>query len=383
MWLVMLLQAVFLTACVSAEKQPEDITTISQVKEPESREDKVREETEDLKQEEMDVPQPSEVRVAIADFSRPQESAAYASVPVAKQAAASQDDKIQHIRDIYNRTVGDQGSYRQSGGCYYTADGVLAKAVVSNGNAVLDEVMHKNGYTTYSLEYYYEDWSGGDGYPIFIYAVIDKKEYRYYFCQGEFIRRVGPESGGNTNDNPEMNAFIRTLLDQGASYRSQSATASAPSAESISDFSRPQESAAYSSISAAASQDDKIQHIRDIYNRTVGDQGSYRQSGGCYYTADGVLAKAVVSNGNAVLDEVMHKNGYTTYSLEYYYEDWSGGDGYPIFIYAVIDKKEYRYYFCQGEFIRRVGPESGGNTNDNPEMNAFIRVLLDEGASYR
>ncbi len=44
----------------------------------------------------------------------------------------------------------------------------------------------------------------------------------------------------------------------------------------------------------------------------------------------------------------------------------------------MIDKKEYRYYFCQGEIIRRVGPENGGSINDNPKMNSFIQILRDE-----
>ncbi|NBH71631.1 hypothetical protein D3Z51_06265 [Clostridiaceae bacterium] len=149
-------------------------------------------------------------QIAAADF----EVMAQEAVPAAAMASVSQDEKIQHIRNIYNRTVGNQGSYYQFGGCYYTAEGVLTKAVASNGNIALDETMHKNGYTTYSLEYYYEDWADGDRYPVFIYAVIDKKEYRYYFCEGEFIRRIGPEGGGNRNDTPQLNSFIQTLHDE-------------------------------------------------------------------------------------------------------------------------------------------------------------------------
>lgn len=223
------LLTILLTACSNIEKQPKDITTVSQTRESESKrdnikedkseEDEIKEETEGVEQEETEISQELEVQVAISDFSRQQESQTSSSVPVVEQAAASQDDKIQHIRDIYNYTVKNQENYQQFEGYYYTAAGVLAKAVVSNGNTVLDEVMHKNGYSTYSLEYYYEDWPGGDSYPIFIYAVIDKKEYRYYFCQGEFIRRVGPEGGGNTNDAPKMNSFIATLRDEGMRFR--------------------------------------------------------------------------------------------------------------------------------------------------------------------
>ena len=135
--------------------------------------------------------------------------------------SAAQEERIRHIAEVYDRTIQDQGNYRQEGGRYYTAGGVLAKAVVSNGDPVLDEVMRKSGYKTYALEYFYEDWPQGDGYPIYIYAVIDENVYRYYFCQGEFIRRIGPEGGGNTNDAPKMNAFIQTLRDEGAAYRGQ------------------------------------------------------------------------------------------------------------------------------------------------------------------
>ena len=43
LWLVMLLHVVFLTACVSTEKQTEDITNISQTRESESKEDNIKE----------------------------------------------------------------------------------------------------------------------------------------------------------------------------------------------------------------------------------------------------------------------------------------------------------------------------------------------------
>lgn len=133
--------------------------------------------------------------------------------------ALSQEEKIQHIRDMYGRIIQEQDGYRKENGKYYGADGVLMKAEVSNGNAVLDKVMKQNGYSVYGVDYYYDDLSSGDNYPIFIYMVIDGREYRYYFYYGEFIRRVGPEGGGNTNDSPNMNQFVRTLRNEGASYR--------------------------------------------------------------------------------------------------------------------------------------------------------------------
>ena len=139
----------------------------------------------------------------------------------AEAVSSAQEERILHIAEVYDRTIQDQENYRQEGGRYYTAGGVLAKAVVSNGDPVLDEAMRKSGYKTYTLEYFYEDWPQGDSYPIYIYAVIDENVYRYYFCQGAFIRRIGPEGGGDTNDAPKMNDLIQTLLDQGAAYRRQ------------------------------------------------------------------------------------------------------------------------------------------------------------------
>lgn len=145
-----------------------------------------------------------------------------AAMPTAAPAAAASgggahNDRIEHIRDVYYRTVENQSGYRQEGGKYYNGNGLLVKAVVSNGNAVIDSAMRSNGYTTYSLEYYYDDTSYAESNPIFIFAVIDGKEYRYYFNNGNFIRRVGPE--GSINDNPEINSFITALLDEGRAYR--------------------------------------------------------------------------------------------------------------------------------------------------------------------
>lgn len=274
------LSLILLTACANKEKQPETPITVSRIEETgeegegkkeERKEERAREDMADgsvTDKESQPAGQPK-TQIAAADFSRPPEVMAQEAVPAAAMASVSQDEKIQHIRNIYNRTVGNQGSYRQSGGCYYTAEGVLAKAVASNGNTTLDETMHKNGYTTYSLEYYYEDWADGDRYPVFIYAVIDKKEYRYYFCEGEFIRRVGPEGGGNTNDSPEMNTFIQTLRDVGAYYRNGAmAPAAAETAEARADWSRA----------------DKIAYIDSVYN----GGGSHTQ-------------KIVLSTGNPVL----------------------------------------------------------------------------------
>ncbi len=69
----------------------------------------------------------------------------------------------------------------------------------------------------------------------------------------------------------------------------------------------PVQSASPTTIQSSTTQSDKIQHIRDIYYRIVGNQNSYQQFGGRYYTAGGVLVKEVISNGNAVLDEIVRK----------------------------------------------------------------------------
>lgn len=220
----MFLSLILLTACSNTKEQPESLSIVSRIEETEEEAERKEEAGEDKKEKNtVNEPVPDQisqaagqpkVQVAAEDFSRSPEAMTQEAAPASANTVGLQDDRIQDIRDIYNRTVNSQDSYYQSGGCYYTAGGVLAKAVVSNGTAVLDEAMRKNGYTSYSLEYYYEDWAGGDGYPIFIYAVIDKKEYRYYFFQGEFIRRVGPEGGGNRNDAPKTNSFIETLRDE-------------------------------------------------------------------------------------------------------------------------------------------------------------------------
>lgn len=138
------------------------------------------------------------------------------AIPAEPQENLSQDEKIAYIREVYNRTYQNQGSYQAIDGKYYQ-DGLLVKAEVGSGNPVLDEVMKKNSYSAYSLQYYYDDQSSFDSYPIFIFAVIDDKEYRYYFYHGSFIRRIGPD--GSVNDNPEANSFIEEILNEGKSYR--------------------------------------------------------------------------------------------------------------------------------------------------------------------
>lgn len=336
-----------LTACSGTGKQSNDMVSVSEDQE-------------------------KDIAVTISCNSKfPVQSAS----PTTIQSSTTQSDKIQHIRDIYYRIVGNQNSYRQSGGRYYTAGGVLVKAVVSNGNVVLDEIMRKNGYSAYSLEYYYEDWAGGDKYPIFIYAVIDKKEYRYYFCQGEIIRRVGPENGGSTNDNPKMNSFIQILRDEGASYRDEAMAAGASIASGTANGGAGTKN---------WSHEDKIAYIDEFYERITGYSKIYPSSDREWiYGGSDVVWKAVLSNGYPILDDAMKKNGYTEYTLECYYNiEYNEGND-AMLIHAWMNGKEYWYYFFNNELIRRIGPEGGGNCSDTPKMNSFIEILRDECAKHR
>lgn len=337
-----------LTACSGAEKQSQDQVLVSEI-------------------------QDQDIAATISSNSKfPVQSAS----PTVLKSSASQNDKIQHIQDIYNRIVREQSSYRQSEGHYYTAEGVLVKAAVTNGNTVLDKTMQKNGYTAYSLEYYYEDWIGGDNYPIFIYAVIDKKEYGYYFCQGEFIRRVGPEGGGNTNDSPIMNTFVKTLRDEGKSYRDEAMKAVPTTTETTN-----------AGTDGNWSHADKVAYIDGIYERITGYPSLYPPTdNGWVYGGNNRVWKAVLSNGYLILDDVMKKNGYTEYTLECYYdmeEDTVNKNNTAMLVHAWINGKEYWYYFFNDEFIRRIGPERGGNCNDTPKMNDFIETLRDECAKHR
>lgn len=135
----------------------------------------------------------------------------------AHAAAGSLADELDVIRQVYEAT--QRGSYTQNGGRWYRGP-VLVKAVAGRGSSsVIDGAMKKAGYTSYSLEYYYmnpdvaSDLNGYSGL-VFVYAVIDGREYRYYFDGYEhLIRRIGPDG---TQDYPEINWFIRDIYDAGA-----------------------------------------------------------------------------------------------------------------------------------------------------------------------
>lgn len=102
-----------------------------------------------------------------------------------------------------------------------------------------------------------------------------------------------------------------------------------------------------------------------------------------------MVIKTVLSNGNILLDPLMKKYGYNNYTVEYYYEnlDYKGEQivpyssyGSPVFILAVIDEREYRYYFHNDSMIRRIGPE--GTVSDNPKTNEFLNQLYQVGRLY-
>ncbi|MDO5418208.1 MAG: zinc ribbon domain-containing protein [Lachnospiraceae bacterium] len=177
----------------------------------------------------------------------------------------------------------------------------------------------------------------------------------------------------------------RTLPTEVPTLPRTAAETTAPAREAAAETTAPASTLAAETTAAmptpAAFQEDGIAYIRQVYNRTVQNQDHYQQTEGRYYTPEGRLVKAVVVNGNPTIDEAMRKNGYSDYRLEYYYDDLSDEEKNPVFLFAVIDGKEYRYYFEQGAFIRRIGPE--GSVNDHPDMNSFITALRDEGASYR
>lgn len=127
-----------------------------------------------------------------------------------------------------------------------------------------------------------------------------------------------------------------------------------------------------------------VQIIRGMYNKTnSGGYGSKDNQWMRPLTDGGDVVKAVVSNGDATLDRVMKENGYSNYTIQYYYDNpdyssqvVSGYDG-PNFAFVVIDGKEYRYYFCGNSMIRRIGPD--GAAVDNPKTNQFMDKIYKVG----
>lgn len=138
-----------------------------------------------------------------------------------------------------------------------------------------------------------------------------------------------------------------------------------------------------------------INDIRGIYSQT--NTGDYIRQGKQVLKSEQIdndliwntVLKTVLSNGNILLDPLMKKYGYSNYTVEYYYEnpDYRReqiplyyGSGSPVFILAVIDGREYRYYFHNESMIRRIGPE--GTVSDNPKTNEFLNQLYQVGRLY-
>lgn len=131
-----------------------------------------------------------------------------------------------------------------------------------------------------------------------------------------------------------------------------------------------------------------IATIRGMYNRTK--TGNYITKGNQLIRNEGdwsAVIRTVTGTGDELLDPIMKKYGYQTYSLEYYYDNsdyerkYVSGINGPNFIYAVINGKEYRYYFQENSMIRRIGPE--GTISDNPKTNEFLNLLYQAGCYYQ
>lgn len=131
-----------------------------------------------------------------------------------------------------------------------------------------------------------------------------------------------------------------------------------------------------------------IKTIRGMYEKTNSGAYTHKKNQWLrFYDDSSNVVKAVVSNGDLGLDRVMKLNGYKSYEIEYYYDNpdyndqfVSGNEG-PNFAFALIDGKEYRYYFS-GEFmIRRIGPD--GVVQDNPLTNDFMNQVYKTGCFFQ
>lgn len=101
--------------------------------------------------------------------------------------------------------------------------------------------------------------------------------------------------------------------------------------------------------SQVSEQEQKILHIREVYNsiNARNDLDIFSSESYVDYADQGKLVKAVFINDfNMTLPKV-----------ECYYENFK-----VIFAYGTDGKKEYRYYFEDGKLIREIGPD--GNVVD-------------------
>lgn len=144
-----------------------------------------------------------------------------ASEPETAVTPVSVGEAVALIQAIYTQT--NSGNYNREGNLLYRVNSAGGKEplkmTVSTGNEPLDELMKQYGYSSYSLEYYYDNHDAvaesisDSGYPVFLYAIINGKEYRYYYCRGSLIRRISPE--GIVTDNPKTNGFLKGLYLEG------------------------------------------------------------------------------------------------------------------------------------------------------------------------
>lgn len=130
------------------------------------------------------------------------------------------EETVRAIRGMYNQT--NSGGYLSRNQQLLRWNGYgydVVKAAVSTGDAALDRAMADYGYHSYAIEYYYDNPDGGGRHvsgmegPNFAFAVIDGKEYRYYFSGSSMIRRIGPD--GAVIDNPQTNAFLNQIYQVG------------------------------------------------------------------------------------------------------------------------------------------------------------------------
>lgn len=124
------------------------------------------------------------------------------SVGIPVEILNKQEEKIQHIRDMfYGINARNDFFVMQSDGYIDFADnGMLVKAVLKNDY----NLMMTNNIILPVVEYYYEN-----NKVIFIYANDGMNEYRYYFENGNLIREIGPD--GVVFDYPDGDGFQKTV----------------------------------------------------------------------------------------------------------------------------------------------------------------------------
>lgn len=121
------------------------------------------------------------------------------------QQISEHEQKIQHIRDIYNQT-NERTDLKVYGG-----DTVIDYA--ADDNRLVKAVLKKNNYYLKLpiVEYYYEwIWKDGSYYIdlVFAYGTDGTNEYRYYFQNQNLIREIGPD--GIVRDYPDGDGLSDT-----------------------------------------------------------------------------------------------------------------------------------------------------------------------------